>query len=187
MGDAPLAYVEGAGGVRVAENEIVAVGKNDVRLAEHRMLPSIMLMNNCRSFRSRWEGNGTVSGRHCIETRRCKAPTSSIDFTHHANRSQCFPMPLPINPIRYSLKAPQRRSVSAESALQTHRRPALHKNIPLPEHPLTTRPLALPASMTLLHPTTHPSANPNPKTPRTNTRNRKQRRDVPPLSHHSSQ
>ncbi len=32
MGDAPLAYVEGAGGVRVSEDEIVEVGKNDVRL-----------------------------------------------------------------------------------------------------------------------------------------------------------
>ena len=30
MGDAPLAYVEGAGGVRVAEDEVVAVGKHDV-------------------------------------------------------------------------------------------------------------------------------------------------------------
>ncbi|KAL8823483.1 MAG: hypothetical protein Q9191_005816, partial [Dirinaria sp. TL-2023a] len=29
MGDAPLAYVEGAGGVRVSEDEVVAVGKND--------------------------------------------------------------------------------------------------------------------------------------------------------------
>lgn len=30
MGDAPVAYVEGAGGTRVAEDQIVAVGKNDV-------------------------------------------------------------------------------------------------------------------------------------------------------------
>jgi ribosome-binding ATPase len=30
MGDAPLAYVEGAGGVRVSEDEVVSVGKNDV-------------------------------------------------------------------------------------------------------------------------------------------------------------
>ena len=30
MGDAPLAYVEGSGGVRVSEDEIVSVGKNDV-------------------------------------------------------------------------------------------------------------------------------------------------------------
>jgi ribosome-binding ATPase YchF (GTP1/OBG family) len=30
MGDAPLAYVEGAGGVRVAEDDLVSVGKNDV-------------------------------------------------------------------------------------------------------------------------------------------------------------
>lgn len=32
MGDAPVAYVEGAGGTRVAEDEVVAVGKNDVCL-----------------------------------------------------------------------------------------------------------------------------------------------------------
>ena len=31
IGDAPLAYVEGAGGTRVAETEIVGMGKNDVR------------------------------------------------------------------------------------------------------------------------------------------------------------
>ena len=30
IGDAPLAYVEGAGGVRVSEEEVVAIGKNDV-------------------------------------------------------------------------------------------------------------------------------------------------------------
>jgi ribosome-binding ATPase YchF (GTP1/OBG family) len=30
MGDAPLAYVEGVGGLRVSEDDLVAVGKNDV-------------------------------------------------------------------------------------------------------------------------------------------------------------
>lgn len=30
MGDAPIAYVEGVGGIRVAEDNIVAVGQNDV-------------------------------------------------------------------------------------------------------------------------------------------------------------
>jgi len=30
MGDAPIAYVEGAGGTRVAEEQIVAVGRNDI-------------------------------------------------------------------------------------------------------------------------------------------------------------
>lgn len=30
MGDIPIAYVEGAGGTRVSEDEIVAVGKHDV-------------------------------------------------------------------------------------------------------------------------------------------------------------
>jgi hypothetical protein len=31
MGDVPIAYVEEAGGVRVSEDEIVTVGKHDVR------------------------------------------------------------------------------------------------------------------------------------------------------------
>lgn len=35
MGDAPVAYVEGAGGVRVSEDELVAVGKNDVGHSIH--------------------------------------------------------------------------------------------------------------------------------------------------------
>ena len=30
MGDAPIAYIEGVGGVRVGEDEIISVGKNDV-------------------------------------------------------------------------------------------------------------------------------------------------------------
>jgi ribosome-binding ATPase len=30
MGDAPLAYVETAGGQRVSEDDVVAVGKNDI-------------------------------------------------------------------------------------------------------------------------------------------------------------
>jgi len=30
MGDNPLAYVETAGGVRVSEDDVVEVGKNDV-------------------------------------------------------------------------------------------------------------------------------------------------------------
>lgn len=30
MGDAPIAYIEGAGGTRVADDQIVSVGKNDV-------------------------------------------------------------------------------------------------------------------------------------------------------------
>lgn len=34
MGDVPIAYVEGAGGTRVSEDEIVAVGKYDVSEVE---------------------------------------------------------------------------------------------------------------------------------------------------------
>lgn len=30
MGDAPMAYVETVGGVRVAEDDLVSVGKNDI-------------------------------------------------------------------------------------------------------------------------------------------------------------
>ena len=30
MGDAPVAYIEGVGGTRVSEDDVVAVGKNDV-------------------------------------------------------------------------------------------------------------------------------------------------------------
>lgn len=33
MGDVPIAYVEGAGGTRVSEDEVVSVGKYDVRAA----------------------------------------------------------------------------------------------------------------------------------------------------------
>lgn len=32
MGDAPIAYIEGVGGIRVADDQIVTVGKNDVSL-----------------------------------------------------------------------------------------------------------------------------------------------------------
>ena len=35
MGDAPIAYVEGAGGIRVSEDEMIAVGKNDVSARIH--------------------------------------------------------------------------------------------------------------------------------------------------------
>ena len=30
IGDAPIAYIEGVGNIRVAEDDLVAVGKNDV-------------------------------------------------------------------------------------------------------------------------------------------------------------
>ncbi len=52
MGDAPVAYVEGAGGTRVAEDQIVAVGKNDVSstlLQEN----SIRMLNYYRFYLSK--------------------------------------------------------------------------------------------------------------------------------------
>lgn len=35
MGDIPIAYVEGAGGTRVSEDDIVSVGKHDVCIDHH--------------------------------------------------------------------------------------------------------------------------------------------------------
>lgn len=61
MGDAPIAYVEGAGGTRVAEDQVVAVGKNDVSAA----LPlenSVGILNCYRSCLSKSDG----STRHSI-------------------------------------------------------------------------------------------------------------------------
>jgi hypothetical protein len=43
MGDAPIAYVEGAGGTRVAEDQIVAPGKNDVGMFPRHDLDLAML------------------------------------------------------------------------------------------------------------------------------------------------
>lgn len=52
MGDAPIAYVEGAGGIRVAEDQIVTVGKNDVSPAwyDSRRL-SLLTCTQILSFR----------------------------------------------------------------------------------------------------------------------------------------
>jgi len=50
MGDAPMAFVETTGGVRVAEDDLVSVGKNDVSL---KLVMSLFLMVNFRSFLSR--------------------------------------------------------------------------------------------------------------------------------------
>ena len=60
MGDAPIAYIEGAGGTRVAEDQIVTVGKNDVgeavvdqaaKLTGNRYCPS-KLEDNIQSHAS---------------------------------------------------------------------------------------------------------------------------------------
>jgi hypothetical protein len=62
MGDAPIAYIEGAGGVRIAEDEIVTTGKNDV--SNYFCLKSIcpLPFNNeaHRFYPSRWDGNSNV-------------------------------------------------------------------------------------------------------------------------------
>lgn len=34
MGDVPISYIEGIGGTRVSEDDMVAVGKNDVRFED---------------------------------------------------------------------------------------------------------------------------------------------------------
>lgn len=54
MGDVPISYIEGVGGTRVSEDEIVAVGKHDVRCLPFSMLYSA---NDNRSSRSNPDGN----------------------------------------------------------------------------------------------------------------------------------
>lgn len=43
MGDVPISYVEGVGGTRVSEDEIVAVGKHDVRCSPFPCCPLLTI------------------------------------------------------------------------------------------------------------------------------------------------
>ena len=62
MGDVPIAYVEGVGGKRVSEDEIVAVGKNDVsilissfyRLFNSRVISGLVFQNRTMRQDSIW-------------------------------------------------------------------------------------------------------------------------------------
>ena len=58
MGDAPIAYIEGAGGTRVAEDQIVSVGKNDVCCFS----PFIKSATNMLRFCPSRSGEGRVQG-----------------------------------------------------------------------------------------------------------------------------
>jgi hypothetical protein len=60
MGDAPVAYVEGAGGTRVAEDQIVAVGKNDVTAASN-LSHSPGSLTHYRFCPSKWDDNRSHS------------------------------------------------------------------------------------------------------------------------------
>jgi hypothetical protein len=60
MGDAPLAFVETVGGVRVSEGEEVAVGKNDVSFRLSASFGDALIRadrwltcSSCRSYRSK--------------------------------------------------------------------------------------------------------------------------------------
>jgi hypothetical protein len=44
MGDVPISYIEGVGGTRVSEEDIVAVGKHDVSQIHLIFLRADMLM-----------------------------------------------------------------------------------------------------------------------------------------------
>lgn len=56
MGDAPIAFVEGVGNLRVSEDDLVAVGKNDVSL---RTGVWAIYLHGGRYCRSRWDGGDT--------------------------------------------------------------------------------------------------------------------------------
>lgn len=60
MGDAPIAYIEGAGGMRVSEDDPVAVGKNDVSATILRVR-AVYADNLHRSSLSRWEEHDTTT------------------------------------------------------------------------------------------------------------------------------
>lgn len=75
MGDAPLAYVEGAGGVRVSEDEVVSVGKNDVSRHDERHY--IVAYARChRFYPSKWDGDVEFTPTHTHShtlSSRCQA------------------------------------------------------------------------------------------------------------------
>ena len=56
MGDVPLAFVEGAGGERVAEDAVVAVGKHDVSAT---IVVFYHQVNRVRYFHSKSAGHRT--------------------------------------------------------------------------------------------------------------------------------
>lgn len=53
MGDAPLAYVEGAGGARVSPDDLVSVGKNDVSASAHYHASLLILSDSLVQV---WQG-----------------------------------------------------------------------------------------------------------------------------------
>jgi hypothetical protein len=61
MGDAPIAYVEGIGNLRVSEDDIVAVGKNDVRTKPCSIEQTLQLIR-CRFYRSKSVALDRITG-----------------------------------------------------------------------------------------------------------------------------
>lgn len=91
MGDAPIAYIEGAGGLRVSEDDLVAVGKHDVS-PPLSCSPSLRsMLTSCRFYRSRLaEGNRRFSCNkspilRCpsLKSGRCRW---AIDLSFSTNR-----------------------------------------------------------------------------------------------------
>lgn len=67
MGDAPLAYVETVGAVRVGEDDLVAVGKNDVSDGTLDILMSELLTHDFRSCHLRSaEHNQPLLAGYCL-------------------------------------------------------------------------------------------------------------------------
>ena len=84
MGDAPIAYVEGFGNIRVSEDDLVAVGKNDVSHGCLFRHPSLADQNN-RFYPSRLE-------EHSVRNSNCEI----IDLPGKGRPSRsCCPMPCP--------------------------------------------------------------------------------------------
>ena len=61
MGDVPISYIEGVGGTRVSEEDVVAVGKHDVRSLKTPISHTYANSFNSRSCHSRWVGKPSYS------------------------------------------------------------------------------------------------------------------------------
>ena len=74
MGDAPIAYIEGAGGMRVGEDQIVAVGKNDVCPSSPASSLGLVSNNKNRFSLSRSGGH-----KRCGPTTRSRKNTFGLE------------------------------------------------------------------------------------------------------------
>jgi len=92
MGDAPIAYIEGVGGIRVAEDDPVAVGKNDVRSYLYPSSKTTLTMP--RSSPSRLAGLEKADHDPCLSSKdtRLSGPENATPGTTALRRGPVAPI-----------------------------------------------------------------------------------------------